>query len=700
MAEIDPTKIAEMKQALTDLQSGLITMDDLKAKAAELGIAFGGLSTAFGGTAQAAAGTNQALAASNRVASSLTTSLGPLQGVGDAVGGMFKRLVGNIVPVLGMTTQLGRRLADPLGTLGNYGKVLGPANQAILALRTAQMTAREASALFGGTVKDTMAAATPYPQTLRRMASAFGITTKQLDDMNKQARIVPGALIATRGEFKELGSIATASVQPTAVLATAMRGMGFSSSEAGRMAARSWTNFGQRIPETVRAMGKMAAAAEDTGVDTKTATEQIMRASNSLAIFGRGAASAATVWRTFTTALRSGGVPIKEIGGIVNQVTSGIAKMSVQQRAFVSMMGGRGGGRGALAGALRMELEMRQPGGMNRQLQDLTRTLSRFGGGRIITLEQAVRQPGMEQQFLLQRQMLGKLGIQGTAEQQNRILEVLNKVQSGGMSQVEGTDAMKRAFDTGKSIQERSLTTLQRMEQHLRAMVGGEGMDEGIEKIDEALREQPDRVTGMGQIARGAAETETGRSLRQTGMWMSGLTRLIGRDVPAFPRRALPTRVARPRESITDSFRRVMRGIREGPGVPGATRRAAQRAPARPTLRARAAQRAPRRPTLRARVAGRAPAAPTFRALTTTVRSGDARKIRLLQQIKDISFENWLEVQTRPTGAAARGGPSATPPTTEEAGGTTNTLLIRIIGGEGAQQIQEQSYKMTLGRQE
>lgn len=388
------------------------------------------------------------------------------------------------------------------------------------------------------------------------------------------------------------------------------------------------------------------------------------------------------MWRTFATTLSSGGVPIKEIGGIVEKVTSGIAGMSVQQRAFVSMMGGRGGGRGALAGALRMELEMRQPGGMNRQLQDLTRTLARFGGGRIITLEQAARTPGMEQQFLLQRQMLSKLGIQGTAEQQNRILEVLNKVQSGGMSQVEGTEALNNAFETGKSIQEKSLTTLERIEQWLRIMVG-EATDEGIERIDDVLRGVGG---GLDLSQRSALKAGRKRVTEEAGFEAAAgrlLTDITNISQKLFgPRVKSPSELIQPRENLAEQLGRItqisrrMRGLTTGPA----------------TIR-----RAPQRPLMRVRTGERAPTTPMFRALTTTVRSGDERKLRLLSQIRDLTREqaDMLGVAT----GARRGGRGATTATTEEAGGTTNTLVIRILGGQGAEQIQEQSYKMILGRQ-
>ena len=156
MAEIDPTKLKEANEALADMKSGVITLDQLKTKLGELGVPIAALGTAF-----------SALASGQlenvKVMSVLSQQMGPLASATSGLGRMFdglkskllsggeglKRLGSAILPVAALTTDFGQRLASPLAPLDRYPGVLNKVNQGILNLRTTQLTAREASAMFG-----------------------------------------------------------------------------------------------------------------------------------------------------------------------------------------------------------------------------------------------------------------------------------------------------------------------------------------------------------------------------------------------------------------------------------------------------------------------------------------------------------------------------------------------------------------------
>ena len=136
--------------------------------------------------------------------------------------------------------------------------------------------------------------------------------------------------------------------------------------------------------------------------------------------------------------------------------------MSIQNRAFISMMGGIAQGRSALGGTLQLEVAMRTPEGMQKNLQALTSTLSQFAGGKIITLEEAARNPQLEIQFQMQREMLAKVAGITDQQAQNRILEVLQNVQRGGMSQVDGAKELATLQEEGKSVQDKQSTEIGR----------------------------------------------------------------------------------------------------------------------------------------------------------------------------------------------------------------------------------------------
>lgn len=368
-------------------------------------------------------------------------------------------------------------------------------NDALRNIVRTQNTLRQAFVVAGESITANRQAIEEYPQTLRRASMATALSTKELHEMTKVAgSYMPDAFKETRVGIEMFGDAAIKSARPADMMATAMRRFGLSSQEASQylkdvsvqFVRGSWT-------ETAEQIGLVAGAVDATGVNAKVAFDAITKTSSNLAIFGQRSASAAQIWTTFTQSLKDT-VPIEEVNKIINQVTQGIANMSVQNRAFITMMGGMLQGASALGGALRMELEMRSPGGLEKNLDALTNSLARFGGGQVITLEQAANNPQLEMQFQLQRQMLGQLTGITSAEQQNRVLETLQNVQKGGMSTVEGQAALKDAFAAGKDIQERQLTALERIEQIMRAAWGGR-IERRLGAVNEAMRLDP-RTTG------------------------------------------------------------------------------------------------------------------------------------------------------------------------------------------------------------
>ena len=230
---------------------------------------------------------------------------------------------------------------------------------------------------------------------------------------------------------------------------------------AAQKAMMSYREFGQTTEDTIRVMSTMSAVSRQTGVDRRIADEQIQAASQGLAIFGQRADAAANTWMTFMGSLKDT-IPINQVGELTKQVTNSIAGMSIQNRAFISMMGGIAQGRSALGGALQLEVAMRTPEGMQKNLQALTSTLSQFAGGKIITLEEAARNPQLEIQFQMQREMLAKVAGITDQQAQNRILEVLQNVQRGGMSQVDGAKELATLQEEGKSVQDKQSTEIGR----------------------------------------------------------------------------------------------------------------------------------------------------------------------------------------------------------------------------------------------
>ena len=360
-------------------------------------------------------------------------------------------------------------------------------NASIKSILDTQNTARVGFTRLGLAIQDADEAATEYPTTLRRMAAAYSMSGEKLDGMMKSLQGVPIVLDQTNQLSANLAETQKDMVSELGKLSQAAKTFGMSEDEAALRAKKGYTDFNQTVTETISSMATMSAASKQTGIDRKIADDQIMAASQSLAIFGQKSDAAAGTWTTFTSALKDT-IPIRQVGELVTEVTNKIAGMSVQNRAFIGMMSGVTQGRSAMGGALQLELAMRSPEGMEKNLQALTSSLAQFGGGKVITLEEAANNPQLEIQFQLQREMLGKISGISDTQTQNRVLEVLQKVNQGGMSQVEGGKELSNLMDEGKSIQDKQLTSLERIVGYTKILAAEAlGGDKQLSQLNDAL---------------------------------------------------------------------------------------------------------------------------------------------------------------------------------------------------------------------
>lgn len=541
----DPNDVSQLNNA-TKAQEQLAAATDATAKAQQHQAEITGLVSDKVGKGfleavkNASGGLLDFMTGSERLGGSLGKMDGAVANAGTGLQ-RFAAGTGNVAEALlklGGTAMMvgsgaGRAIISPVGEMSagfelatvNVGKhtvSLANLNQGLHALIDVQTVAREAIVATGGSLGEANAAAEKYPQTLRNMSAMFGISGKALGEMGTQLRGLPGMMMETSGSITGISSLMGSMIQPAAVLATTMRAFGMTTQQSAEFANKAALDFGRTTEQTFKDVGMFAGALEQAGdkwkkmgLTGKLAEEQIVSASQSLAIFGQGSAVAASTWTTFANALEGSGVPLKNIGEMVSALTGSFANMQLQTKAAIATFGGLGGGRTALGGALQMEMNMRTPGGLEKNLEAMTSTLGKFGGGKIITLEEAAGNPQLEAQFVVQRQMLGKLtGISNT-EQQNRILETMQNVQRGGMSQVEGGQALERAMEKGKDVQTQSLTFLEQIAANTKASIGG-ATDKTVGAIQKAL------MPGLAETGRGLGEQGARGVPRATPRVMAG----------------------------------------------------------------------------------------------------------------------------------------------------------------------------------
>ena len=424
-----------------------------------------------------------------------------------------KAFIGALAPV---RSALLRDLIDPTksasDSVAHMGKDVTALNGILKKLittqdiaRTAIMTTSDGAGTFAERMKKATNIAEAYPASLHRSAASTGFFTTELLTFDKASRMIPGAFDGVKVSARDFGKVlAGATLTSTQMTAVALRGLGFQASEMTGQFQKLYTEFGQSGKSAVKSMAEVNQARKGTGVQAKLAYEQISQASQVFGIFGGKVSSAAETWRDFNMALRDS-VPVGEINKMVSTATRGITSMTLQHRAFIAQVSGAQPGSGMLGGALKMEMALRTPEGMGKNMDALTQTLSQFAGGKIITLEQAVEMPELETQFVLQRQLLGQLaGVTGN-EQQNRMLEVLSSVQSGGASRLDASKEVGDLMKGGVSLQQQSVTFLEKIAQSTRQFT--HVFNGYLNRLNTPLSK------GIGKISSRAAQTTKGREI-------------------------------------------------------------------------------------------------------------------------------------------------------------------------------------------
>jgi hypothetical protein len=135
-----------------------------------------------------------------------------------------------------------------------------------------------------------------------------------------------------------------------------------------------------------------------------------------------------------------------------------MSAQNMGMRAFIGS--GMGGGR--VSNALQMEKLMGEEGGMGKVASMMEDKLKQLGGGRVITLNEAAEDEGSQRQFLVQRQMLGKMGISDTATA-NRLMEVMSKGDIGGSVGLDKEKVLAEALGRGEKAQDKQVTLLDKI---------------------------------------------------------------------------------------------------------------------------------------------------------------------------------------------------------------------------------------------
>lgn len=195
--------------------------------------------------------------------------------------------------------------------------------------------------------------------------------------------------------------------------------------------AQAQLNLGETTSGAVSAFGRINAAAKGSGIGFDRVATSIFENADALKMWGGSIGSIAPVFEMFSRSLkgtgREGLTP-----DLLRNLVSGLSQMELGTRALLGIQAGPQAG-GALGGALDIEAAMQEgESGMAKIVDSLTKTLTQFSGGKIITFQEARENPALQAQFTVQRQLLKSI-VGGNDANAARTLAALQAVEKTGL---------------------------------------------------------------------------------------------------------------------------------------------------------------------------------------------------------------------------------------------------------------------------
>ena len=287
-------------------------------------------------------------------------------------------------------------------------------------------------------------------QKAAESAALLGISfDESLKRIIKVTRELPGEFNRTFNDIKINGQqVIMTSDQ---VLSTVAVGVGISFDEASEIAKEMLGTFGESARGAATRMGVLLKASHETKIGFKDIKELVTGLDKEFAMYGNQMNGVVTILKNVSKALDGTNVGFKGQIEIARALGNAIAKMELPMRAFIGLSSGMRSAGGAIGVGLNVE-RMLQEGKTGEIMSMMQETLVKKSGRGAITLQEASEDPRQQRAFMLQRGLLGQMGITGTGAQ-NRVLESMSKADLGeGTMDAEAalSDALQGGTDMAK----------------------------------------------------------------------------------------------------------------------------------------------------------------------------------------------------------------------------------------------------------
>jgi len=454
-------------------------LDDLAAKVRALGESLKGLSSEQAKSIATAAtvfeDASKKIQKYTEGVHNTKDGLSQLRKGNDEVASAMSRAFGNI----GLTAALAKRISDARSAFEQLKNVVGSAvpfaagkmQEAVVGaiddvthgLMTAQTEAlhfekmtEQSGMTFGKSFGESKLFLKSYQESYKRMIDVMKASPEDINKVRESFKDVmaPDEQIRALTSIKSAhsGFKGTVTASNAALAVAAAKGM--DAGKAAQWMGKAITELGASTEQATLNFARIGFAAKGSGLSFEKVGDSIMSAADNLKMWGGTVSSVAPLFKSFSESLT--GIGQKGLTPqLLQSFVQGLNSMQFGTKALLGMQMPGGAAKGAIGAGLEMEEALEKgPEGMKKVSESLVGMLKQFGGGKVVTRAQAIADPGLERNFMVQRQLLQtQMGLdQASATKTLQMLQNLDK--NGMQASGDMTDELNTTLTDGQKTAE------------------------------------------------------------------------------------------------------------------------------------------------------------------------------------------------------------------------------------------------------
>jgi hypothetical protein len=380
-----------------------------------------------------------------KILSNVRDSFGAMGEQGTLAGSQISDSFAALEPILGKLPLFG--LVSGMGAIADQSRNL---ERNLLGVAAASGDLDALMDQAGEGFKDMTDVTATFSKYTFESAQATGMSFEAMSNYGMQLLKIPGAIRETVAVGDRLGGTMNMLTASTTVAAS--YGMKFG--EVVEQLNWAYRQLNLQGADALKVIAQMGELSKELKIPMSDVTGFVQTAAKGFKMYGDNVRAATQVMRVFGGAFKESGLGPEAITELVSNMTSGIQKMDVAHKAFVSSASG---GPGGLAGAYEIEYALKT-GDMDKVMEKTMTAMQKQFGGPVLTLEDVNRTPALAGEFFKQVSFLRDVaGMAGNDAEAYKILEAMKRGEPAKLAEVTTTpeEAMQASMERGVDIQRR-----------------------------------------------------------------------------------------------------------------------------------------------------------------------------------------------------------------------------------------------------